>query len=29
MITSLDLRAEEYTDDAPRDSIEELSAYYR
>jgi CBS domain-containing protein len=29
MITPLDLRAEEYTDDALRDSIEELSAYYR
>ena len=29
MITALDLRAGEYTDDALRDSIEELSAYYR
>ena len=29
MITPLDLRDEEYTDDALRDSIEELSAYYR
>jgi CBS domain-containing protein len=29
MITPLDLRSEEYTDDALRDSIEELSAYYR
>jgi CBS domain-containing protein len=29
MITPLDLRAGEYTDDALRDSIEELSAYYR
>ncbi|HET7284918.1 MAG TPA: CBS domain-containing protein [Nitrososphaeraceae archaeon] len=29
MITPLDLRAEEYTDDALRESIEELSAYYR
>jgi hypothetical protein len=29
MITSLDIRGEEYTDDAIRDSIEELSAYYR
>jgi hypothetical protein len=29
MITALDLRAAEYTDDVLRDSIEELSAYYR
>ncbi len=29
MITPLDLRTGEYTDDALRDSIEELSAYYR
>jgi hypothetical protein len=29
MITPLDSRSEEYTDDALRDSIEELSAYYR
>jgi CBS domain-containing protein len=29
MITALDLRSAEYTDDALRDSIEELSAYYR
>jgi len=29
MITPLDLRAGEYADDALRDSIEELSAYYR
>jgi CBS domain-containing protein len=29
MVTPLDLRGEEYTDDALRDSIEELSAYYR
>lgn len=29
MITPLDLRAEEYTDDTLRDTIEELSAYYR
>jgi signal-transduction protein with cAMP-binding, CBS, and nucleotidyltransferase domain len=29
MITPLDLRAGEYTDNALRDSIEELSAYYR
>ena len=29
MITPLDLRAGEYTDDALRDSIGELSAYYR
>jgi CBS domain-containing protein len=29
MITPLDLRSEEYTDDALGDSIEELSAYYR
>jgi hypothetical protein len=28
MITPLDLRAAEYTDDTLRDSIEELSAYY-
>jgi CBS domain-containing protein len=29
MVTPLDIRSEEYTDDALRDSIEELSAYYR
>ena len=29
LITPLDLRAEEHTDDALRDSIEELSAHYR
>jgi signal-transduction protein with cAMP-binding, CBS, and nucleotidyltransferase domain len=29
MITPLDLRAGEYTDNALRDTIEELSAYYR
>jgi CBS domain-containing protein len=29
IITPLDLRAEEYTDDVLRDSIEELSSYYR
>jgi hypothetical protein len=29
IITPLDIRSEEYTDDALRDSIEELSAYYR
>jgi hypothetical protein len=28
MVTPLDLRAGEYTDDALRDSIEELSARY-
>jgi signal-transduction protein with cAMP-binding, CBS, and nucleotidyltransferase domain len=29
IITPLDIRSEEYTDDALRDTIEELSAYYR
>jgi CBS domain-containing protein len=29
IITPLDIRSEEYTDDALRDPIEELSAYYR
>ena len=29
IITPLDIRSEEYTDDALRDSIEQLSAYYR
>ena len=29
MITPLDLRTEEYTDNALSDSIQELSAYYR
>jgi hypothetical protein len=29
MITPLDLKAEQYTDNALRYSIEELSAYYR
>jgi hypothetical protein len=29
IITPLDTRSEEYTDDALRDSIEELSGYYR
>ena len=29
MITPLDIRSEEYTDDALRDIIEQLSAYYR
>jgi hypothetical protein len=28
MVTPLDLRPGEYTDDALRDSIEELSAHY-
>jgi CBS domain-containing protein len=29
IITPLDIRSEEYTDDTLRDSIEQLSAYYR
>ena len=29
IITPLDIKSEEYTDDALRDTIEELSAYYR
>lgn len=29
IITPLDIRSQEYTDDALRDTIEELSAYYR
>jgi CBS domain-containing protein len=29
IITPLDIRSEEYTDDELRDTIEELSAYYR